>query len=102
MSMPECFLCNKAGYRASQCTSKGRLKAISEQGQPLKFFNVNDAKEKADVLFNNKCCVVVAPGVVEQILRQITPIAEYAREGRFYLAEMTMSELTSSFGRPGR
>ncbi len=50
-----------------------------------------------DVLFNNKKCVVVPPGVVERILATITPVAEYTRTGGLYLAEMTMS----SFARQG-
>ena len=36
---------------------------------------------KHDVLFNNKRCVVVEPGVVEYILQRVKPIAEYVREG---------------------
>ena len=46
---------------------------------------------KQDVLFNNKLCVVVPPGTVERILREVKPIAEYERQGNLYLAEMTMS-----------
>ena len=53
---------------------------------------------KHDVLFNNKRCVVVEPGVVEYILQRVTPIAEYVREGDLYLAEMQLS----AFGRQGR
>ncbi len=51
-----------------------------------------------DVLFNNRRCVVVPPGVVERILREVTPVMEYKREGNLYLAELTMS----AFGRPGQ
>ena len=50
---------------------------------------------KHDMLFNNKRCVVVEPGVVEYILQRVKPIAEYAREGDLYLAEMQLS----TFGR---
>ena len=32
-----------------------------------------------DVLFNNKRCVVVEPGVVERLLQTVKPIAEHAR-----------------------
>ena len=46
---------------------------------------------KQDVLFNNKKCVVVPPGTVERILKEIKPITEYERQGNLYLAEMTMS-----------
>ena len=51
-----------------------------------------------DVLFNNRRCVVVPPGVVERILREVTPVMEYKREGNLYLAELTMS----AFGRQGQ
>jgi hypothetical protein len=51
-----------------------------------------------DVLFNNKKCVVVPPGVVERILKEIQPIAQYDRCGNLYIAEMEMS----SFGRRGQ
>ena len=50
---------------------------------------------KHDVLFNNKRCVVVEPGVVEYILQHVKSIAEYPREGDLYLAEMELS----TFGR---
>ena len=57
-----------------------------------------DGPGEHDVLFNNKTCVVVPPGVVNAILKQLRPIAEYPREGGLYVAEMTMS----SFTRPGQ
>ena len=50
---------------------------------------------KHDVLFNNKRCVVVEPGVVEYILQHVKSIAEYPRECDLYLAEMELS----TFGR---
>ncbi len=55
---------------------------------------------KQDVLFNNRKCVVVPPGVVDRILKElrIKPVAEYQREGNLYLADMVMS----TFGRPGQ
>ncbi len=46
---------------------------------------------KQDVLFNNKKCVVVPPGVVEEILRKYKPVAQYDRSGNLYVGEMTMS-----------
>ena len=49
---------------------------------------------KQDVLFNNKLCVVVPPGVVRAILKRIKPVAEYPREGDLYVGEMTMSSFT--------
>ena len=53
---------------------------------------------KQDVLFNNKKCVVVPPGVVDEILKRIDPVMEYEREGNPYTAEMQMS----AFGRQGQ
>ena len=53
--------------------------------------------DRHDVLFNNKRCVVVEPGVVERLLQTVQPIAEYTREGNLYFAEMILSP----FGRPG-
>ena len=46
---------------------------------------------KQDVLFNNKKCVVVPPGIVEEILRRVRPVAQYDRSGNLYVGEMTMS-----------
>ena len=56
-----------------------------------------DGPAKQDVLFTNTRCVVVAPGVVEKILKDTKPITEYQRQGGLYVADMTMS----SFGRQG-
>ena len=53
---------------------------------------------KQDVLFNNKRCVVVPPGTVDRILKQVKPVTEHERTGNLYLADMTMS----SFTRRGR
>ena len=47
-----------------------------------------------DVLFNAGRCVVVAPGIVEKILKTVTPIAEYKREGNLYIGTMKMSSFT--------
>ena len=43
-----------------------------------------------DVLFNNKMCVVVEPGVVERLMKTIKPVAEYTREGNLYFADMIL------------
>ena len=53
---------------------------------------------KQDVIFNNKRCVVVPPGVLDAVMKHVQAIAEYKREGNLYLAEMTMS----SFRRQGQ
>jgi hypothetical protein len=43
------------------------------------------------VLFNNDLCVVVPPGIVAEILKRVTPVAKYDREGNLYVGDMTMS-----------
>ena len=43
-----------------------------------------------DILFNNKSCVTMPPGIVDAVLKQIKPVAEYQREGNLYLAEFEM------------
>ncbi len=56
-------------------------------------------KPKQDVLFSAGKCVVVAPGIVDKILKSgVKPVAEYKRCGGLYVAEMTMS----SFPRQGQ
>ena len=46
---------------------------------------------KQDIVFNNKRCVVVPPGVLDAIMKHVKAVAEYKREGNLYVAEMTMS-----------
>ncbi len=46
---------------------------------------------KQDILFNNRRCVVVPPGVLEAVMKHVKAVAEYQREGNLYVAEMTMS-----------
>jgi hypothetical protein len=50
-----------------------------------------------DVLFNNKRCCVVPPGIVELIMSRVKAVAEYKRSGGLYLADITLS----SFARQG-
>ena len=50
-----------------------------------------------DVIFNNRLCAVVPPGVVDEILKKVKPVARYDRKGHLYAAEMKMR----SFGRQG-
>ncbi len=52
---------------------------------------------KQDVLFNNDICVVVPPGIVVEILKRVTPVAQYAIEGTPYVGDMVLS----SFHRQG-
>ena len=51
-----------------------------------------ESEGNADVLFNNRRCVVVPPGVVEAMMKHIDPIAEYHRDGNLYLSDFTMSD----------
>ena len=48
-----------------------------------------------DVLFNNRKCYVVPPGLVNEIMTRVKPVVEYDRVGGLYLADLTLS----SFGR---
>ena len=50
-----------------------------------------DGPGTQDVLFNNQRCVVVPPGVVDEVLKKVKPVAEYLREGGLYTAEMKMT-----------
>ena len=51
-----------------------------------------DGDGNHDASFNNKVCVVVPPGVVDAIIRQIEPIAQYRRAGGLYIANCTLSD----------
>ena len=46
---------------------------------------------KQDVLFNNDLCVVVPPGIVAEVLKRVTPLARYGREGKLCVGDLTMS-----------
>ena len=50
-----------------------------------------------DVLFNNRRCCVVPPGIVDLIMSKAKAVAEYKRSGGLYLADITLS----SFARQG-
>ena len=52
---------------------------------------------KQDVLFTASKFYVIAPGIVEQIMKYINAVAEYDGDGGLYTAEMTVP----SFTRPG-
>ena len=72
------------------------LHSVSEVTGP------EDGPGVQDVLFSNKRCVVVPPGIVEQIMKHVKAVAEYKRQGGLYLADMVLSPLPSSFQRQGR
>ena len=55
------------------------------------------------MLFNNRKCYVVPPGMVDEIMTRVKPIIEYDRVGGLYLADLTCQVLagrmwTSRFG----
>ena len=50
-----------------------------------------------DVVFTNKKCVVIPPGLLAKILETIKPIMEYKRRGGLYVADVSLS----SFPRQG-
>ena len=52
---------------------------------------------RQDVLFNNKKCVVVPPGIVDKILEHVSPLMQYDRKGGLYVADFEVS----GFQRPG-
>ena len=68
------------------------LHAVSQSAGPY------EGNGNHDIFFNNKKCVAMPPGIVDAVLRQITPLAEYQREGNLYLAEFEMSD----FARQGQ
>ena len=76
--------------------------SLADVSRPLhsvgKVTGPEDGPPKQDVLFNNKKCVVVPPGIVDEILKRIKPLSEYKRSGNLYLGEFTMS----SFPRQGQ
>ena len=47
-----------------------------------------------DVLFNNEKAVVVPPGIVNEVLKKVKPVAQYDREGGLYVAGLTLSGFT--------
>ena len=51
-----------------------------------------DGEGNHDILFNNRRCVVVPPGVVEAVMKHMDPVAEYHRDGNLYLIDFTMSD----------
>jgi hypothetical protein len=72
------------------------LHAVSQVAGP------EDGDGLHDVLFTNKKCVVVPPGIVEKVLKVIKPLAEYKRKGGLYLADLELSCMPEEdFPRPG-
>ena len=49
---------------------------------------------KQDVLFNNDKCYVVAPGVVNEMMKHLKAVMEYDREGNLYVGEVSLSSFT--------
>ena len=82
---------SQVGCRWSLADDSRPLHSVSQITGPAE----HDAG-KHDVLFNKRSCVVVPAGIVDQILRQVKPAAEYRRDGNLYLADMVVSD----FSRP--
>ena len=53
-----------------------------------------EGKGNHDMLFNNKRCVAVPHGIVNQIMEQVNAVAGYHRDGNLYLSDFTMSDFT--------
>ena len=61
------------------------LNSVSETCGPA------DGDGRQDVLFTNKKCYVVPPGVVAEIMKKTKSVVEYDRSGGLYLADIEMS-----------
>ena len=73
------------GWKAANVSRP--LLSISKIAGPL-----GGAKNSTqDVLFNNDVCVVVPPGIVAEILKWVTPVAAYARQGDLYVGGTVLS-----------
>ena len=98
------------GANGDRITNHGTCKTVMQDGEDRKIgcqwrvADVNrplhsvsritgpeDGKGEHDVLFSNKRCVVVPPGVVEKVMKELKPITEYTRKGGLYVADMTLS-----------
>ena len=70
------------------------LNSVSETCGPM------EGNGRQDVLFTNKKCFVVAPGIVDEIMKRHKAVVEYDRSGGLYLADIEMSSFTRQG--PGR
>ena len=79
----------------SDCGQVGCDWQLADVTRPLhsvsKVAGPKEGPGKQDVLFSNKVCVVVPPGIVAEILKRVKPVAEYEREGNLYLGKFEMS-----------
>jgi len=82
---------NKLGARWQVADVTRPLNSVSETCGPI------DGPGTQDVLFTNKRCYVVPPGIVEQIMKTTKSVVEYDPTGGLYLADIEMS----SFPRQG-
>ncbi len=68
---------------------------VADVARPLhslsKVAGPEDGNGKQDILFNNRKGYVVPPGIVDEIMKRVKPVAEYNRKGGLYVAEMVMS-----------
>ena len=47
-----------------------------------------------DVLFNNRKCYVVQPGIVDAVMKHINAVMDFDRNGGLYTCEMEISDFT--------
>ena len=47
-----------------------------------------------DVLFNNRKCYVVQPGIVDMVMKHIQAVMDFDRRGGLYTCEMEISDFT--------
>ena len=83
----------------SKCGKVGCHWKLADVSRPLhsvsRVTGPKDGPGKQDVIFNNRVGVVVPPGIVDEILKRVKPLARYEREGNLYVGEFKMS----AFGR---
>ena len=83
----------------SKCGKVGCHWKLADVSRPLhsvsRVTGPKDGPGKQDVIFNNRVGVVVPPGIVDEILKRVKPLARYEREGNLYVGEFQMS----AFGR---
>ena len=75
---------------------------VADVTRPLHSVSVTTGPEEGPglqgVLFNNRMCYVVPPGVVDDIMKRVQSVAEYDRRGGLYIGDFDMS----AFGRQGQ
>ena len=84
--------CGVVGCRWQAVDVTRPLNSVSEITGPP------EGPGRPDVIFSNRCCYVVPPGIVDEIVKSVKPVAEYPRQGGLYIADVALT----SFARQGR